>query len=488
MRFRGLAIVLALLLAPPVATADEPFRGDLDARGDITAPPGTRVTARPAAVFAGDLSTLRAFTLRAPRLVVDEYWIRYAEIQAPGERVQFATGTGHDTYVVSDTTVTLDDRTSVQGWLALTRVARWDGIASGTFSASPSAGADFGNGGPGGGDEQPYFSFAREGDWLLLEGALDQRASGPLTVKMSGPDLVVTARENTTRLHTGASPRPEQAGSSEVRWVILRAEQGTLDIEGTVPTIAAASEADLTWDGLATIAGARGVLTGPDATFVAGGERGALDGAFHAVLTVATSTRAATMHLAVDGDLRGTTFAVATTRTVVPPRARGPLFLLAASAALAAVAVAGAWLARPRRAAEPCLEADDCLDLAHLALELGHHADALMWVRRARALSPASGSLALEEGWVHLAASRPAEARHAFEEARRMTPDRGDATLALAWLDVASAIERAEASIVEALARSPALLLDVEDDDALAELRSRPAVRAAIERARRKLA
>jgi tetratricopeptide (TPR) repeat protein len=146
---------------------------------------------------------------------------------------------------------------------------------------------------------------------------------------------------------------------------------------------------------------------------------------------------------------------------------------------------AGAVLLK-RRHDSLALGAEECAALAEMAVEAGQFDEALTWNVRARAASPRSARLWLDEGFYLERLDRPHDALAAYRAAAGLGAV-ADACLHEARLRLAlGALAEAEDKLVDALHASPASLLEVEDGGFEALLR-RPRVRTAMDAARRAL-
>lgn len=126
---------------------------------------------------------------------------------------------------------------------------------------------------------------------------------------------------------------------------------------------------------------------------------------------------------------------------------------------------------------------ETCLSAAGDAILAEDWADAEAWLRRARDLDPLDGEACADLAFVLTRLGRPTEAVPLFEEARRLGVGDAETFLeaARAALAAGRPLEDAEAWLLDALERSPTLVVDVEED--FDDLRGWPALEEALERA-----
>jgi hypothetical protein len=435
------------------------------------------------AVFVRDVGQLSALDLRAPHVVVRTYTRDAVVTDAGPLDPALVTGNHEETFALTDVAVRLATGDH-SGWLGL----RASG--PGSLLAEASSGARFEEREPEviGNDEtaptdapqRPTFSQPVVGAHVSILDTSAFRYTGRGELKFSGPDVILAAKENTTELRTGTTREAGPVARMRLAWVSIEFDVGTLRAVGLRDAVAAAPSVDVRWDGEATFTAREGALHTEGADLRADGSSASIDGRLAAAL--APGERG-TLLATIDGDLRSTTLHPAAI-TRLSPAASGKLLGLVALAAVLGGAATWAWM-RHRR---PRFSVEECVQLANAAAEEGDAQLALDWIARARRLAPGSGRLFLEEGY-YLAQTDDVDG--ALDRLGRAAEllDTGEPELQAARLHATRRNDAARASalVVRALQRSPILILELEQDDALAALAADPAVKRAIGEAQRRL-
>lgn len=153
---------------------------------------------------------------------------------------------------------------------------------------------------------------------------------------------------------------------------------------------------------------------------------------------------------------------------------------------LAAVAGVLAW--RTRSGSGPTLDAEQFAMLADEAAQEGRLLDALAWVGRARARSPESPRLLIQEAHLLGEAGRLEDAMARFEAAARMVPD-GEPNLLAARLLARHGRDPGCVAhhLADALARTPSFVLELPAEPLFRDVLAAPQVVEAQEEAWRML-
>lgn len=481
---RCIVLGICALLLVPGATAVL-ASGQLKLSGTIATPTATEAFVPLDALLFADTSDLGSLHLEAAFVAVRRLATQYADVDAGVRRVQFATGGEDVRYALTDVQIGVASG-DLSGWLGMIGDGRSPLMLTTTspLQAKVVDSPALANGGPSSSDEFSYFRAERTGAHVDVTAEGTIAYEGPLKLKVRGPDLRMVSRENTTTLRTGVEHHEGPAGESDFRWAVLESPHAILRIDRPIALETIAPSASLRWTGAAELGGARGQLETREGALVASGGTARVEGELE--LDVLPASDGAALVATLSGDLRDSSL-VASTGARVPMRDVLPAWAAAAASFALLAAIVVALLLRRRR--QPRLEADDCLEMAHLSLALDRLDDARMWIVRGRKLSPRSGRLMLEEGHVLERMGRHDAALRVYAEAERAMPTRGDADLAIARvLQVSGAArEEAEARLSRSLERSPLLLLEIEGDERLRDLLQAPQVRSAIRAAREAL-
>lgn len=439
------------------------------------------------ALYSNDTSRVTRFELTARTVELRVWWTEGPEVRLVQVNPAVAPEVKSDTRILTDARIALAGDANA-GWLGVRWVPGADATLDPRSAIEPRASSEVGT--PATmpdteDDDKAYFMEPLRVPHLLVTGPTGLRIEGNGSVRLSGLDLDIESRENRSRLDTGVFRDDAPVGNKRVVWATLTFMDGAVAVDGLANAQAQALAADLRWSGAARLRGAEGDLHGEGRDWLAAARDETLDGAFQA--TLAPGERGIRADLA--GDLDGGTL-VAMTRAPAPAAQAAealPWLLLGLGVLVGGAATYGVARARAHarhRDATP----EDLLDLALQALEAGDHERALAWVRRARRLAPASERLMLEEAAI-LDASGDAEG--ALKAYRAIAEGTRDAE---ACWHLARGLARAGAHpddvapwVAESLARDPILVFEVEEDEALAEVATRPDVKAAVTAARASL-
>lgn len=281
---------------------------------------------------------------------------------------------------------------------------------------------------------------------------------GPGAMKIFGLDLRVASDEGTMTFATGAT-RTETVPEDEVEeWVYLEFSDARIWVDSSNPLDVALEAADVAWSGTVRIQPIEGELALDNGPFRITGAPVEVVGDVAAHAEPIKPEH----FLLVLGDAPVAPSTV-TSKALIPGT---PLSPWSAALLLAiALGAGGATTWFVRRRAQGAMDADELLTLAHLAGEGGRHDEALGWIRRARAIAPESGALALEEAFHLGELGLVDEALAMYREAAGRLGD-GQAEFDAALLGLASGAlspVEVEALLVTALDRNPALLLELEE-------------------------
>lgn len=484
----GLAAAIGLMLLMPLAAAQE-SHGTFEVAGPVNFTAGATVSGDPLALLANLTPRDRMFTLTASTATVYVREARDINLVA----AFYETITRDVSYELHDVNVTFGAGGTTGWWgayatsgshLDMTFVHEADLEAKTATRISTEALARDQT------DPTPTSSYySRHLDMPHLE------VHAPATMSMSfgggikffGPDLRLQSRENTTEIQTGFT---QEAWPKALTWVTLVFDDARLvaaspDCHVGFAEGATRSEGTIRFsseDGaIETGAASYGPAVGP--TFVTGTFQG------HASPVVGGAQRGA-MRLELAGELSSTTLpgkAITSTMLATPFRATSWLWVGGGLALAAVGALAGTQVMR-RRSREPALGLDELVQMADLAAEAGRFAEALDWVRKARAQAPRSARLCVDEAFYLASLGEVDEALARYEEATGLSED-GEAPFLAAQLVAATQGPASEVAklLRVGLGRTPTLVLDAEDDEALAAYARDPAIARILREARARL-
>lgn len=308
--------------------------------------------------------------------------------------------------------------------------------------------------------DKPYFAEDRPDAHLSGSGGREVRVDGAFQARFLGPDVRMTARENSSQWSTGM--RMTNGGSTRNQtWVVLDVPAGTA-VFSAPHTIAA------------------------DTAFVEGADRVvAVQGEGAAATSTPMGAGSGTLSPAAAGRVGFTP--AAADRSGLASTPGGPLVVWARwSPALVLLAVAaGLGVAALVRRRARRLSRVEMLSLAGVAAEEGRWIDAARWVERARGRAD-DARVALEHGDYLLQAGDWLGAERAFKAARRRGLS-AEADLRLARMGALLGDPGALAALTKALETAPLLVVEVEEDPAFDALRRSGGYAEAVETAHRRL-
>lgn len=475
----GLAILCALVLAPPARAVDATGEFLADGAWEITGTPHAEFA--PSGVFLADATSLDKIELKAATVEV----VELRRVSAQGPLIDAAPRVDARSYVVTDANLTLLAPPE-GGWLGVYASAVKATSDSVHVLGETRAAAAYGNGATMS-EVAPdpsvrTYSVEVSDEHLLLEAAGKLVLTGDFSMKFEGPDVSLISIENTTRIRTGYAPPDFGAGLAEERWAFLRVSDARLELVARSPLLLPARAADIDWAGTLRLAPVSGALDAAGDTYLAEGESATLDGAFSGRFAPDGGTRTS---LRIAGDMQATTLS----RAAVPVAQAGLRagWTLVGIAAIAATGVAGLAVARSRGRAAPMLGVDDYVRLAADAAEAEDFDAALGWTRKAIAHAPTSARLTTDEGYFLERLGETGPALAAYARAMPLSHDGEPEFLAFLLASRLALEDDAARWIVQALDKAPALLLGLEENQ-LAPLAHRAEVHEKIEWAKTRVA
>lgn len=418
--------------------------------GDVRFPPGSFASLDALLLYAEDASQISVLEIEAARVFVREHDVSYLRADAAGGR----TAIRHDraTWEASDVRIVLEGDDHA-GYFAAVPTASFAAEGRGEPSVDASLPASYGESLTPSSDH-PTFGARVDAPHLRVASPMRWELAGDGTLKVVGPDVRLTSSVNQTSFTTGSTPSPGGLPEERVVWVEFDLSDTRITLEGTA--LVAASEGRVEWTGTAWIGG------------------DPLEGEGTAILTPEGLGDAATIRVS------------ATTGTGGGAQVPGPAQLSSGgilAGALGGIALGGMLTYLAVRSRRPhALTVEECVRLAQSAAEDESYDEAIGWTRRARALSPGSRRLALDEVDFAMLAGRHADALAALGT----LPAGAERDIRLARLhaEMGDRDEEAAAALLRALADAPALVLEIEGSPPLRRLTARSDLRRAIADAR----
>ncbi|HWH09166.1 MAG TPA: hypothetical protein VNX21_08200 [Candidatus Thermoplasmatota archaeon] len=465
------------------------MEGDLLLSGPLRLLDQASIQAEPQAFFLDMTEDVRELRMRFPQLTLQRWGER--GVATPLVSISDPTS-GATTEVLQDVEVTLAHG-SHEGWLGIYPAEgarlQMDFEPGATWTAS--APQRYGN---AEGTHAPPSPGVNE--YKLHVGSIHITAlgsgrfiyQGPGMLKAHGIDVHVKAANASFDVSTGAARTPdgEPVHTFENTWIFLEFNESTIVLDTSEEAEAALGPGEVGWVGEAWMEPAAGSLQADGKTVALGQGPVKVAGDAYGRLVPVAGPSGPQLSLSLVTPPAGEHSFIGSLRAA--PAGSLPLPLLILVAVAAGAGGVAAWTLRRRARGE--LDPEEMLTLAHLAGEGGRHDEALGWIRRARALAPESGALALEEAFHLGELGLVDEALAAYREAARLLRD-GQAELDAALLGLGSGVlseTEAEDLLVTAMERSPALVLELEDHPALgAALRLSPRLAAAMRAAHRRL-
>lgn len=500
-----MALAAAVLLMPTVLA--EPGSGQMLVEGPIQLPSGASVEGIPLAAFSSNMSSLTRMSLEAGTVRVIEASQSSTVLPTPGEaEVSWPTVLNRSTL----THVRIDLASSgSDGWIGVypseTACVLFEfGLPSGIEPRQTSEVGEDGNDldsvarayDAAFGETRPNshrYQRVVASPHVFSEAPGRATFTGPLVLKVFGPDLRLQSDEREGLLVTGASSRGSSDTREDVRtWVLLEIDQGELVVETRAPLVLALEDPTVTWSGAATFSAVSGELRTATATYVTTGRHVSLVGDFTASLVPEARPDGMLVRVTLDGTLRATTLRPESA-TVAGVAADSGSWWLWGLGGLATVMVGGTGIILLRRsrvmggrgpaagiAAAPAkppvqpvlgilpvddgLQADDCIRFADDAAVERRWARALHWARRARELAPQNARIRADEGEYLFQLGMFEEALAAFTEASRLDSEEGYADYRGAQAAAAAGrpVDEVLGWLHRALDRSPDLVGDLE--------------------------
>lgn len=337
------------------------------------------------------------------------------------------------------------------------------------------------------------------------------RLHGPAELKVWGITLLVEHSNGTEEIRTGLPPTVEQDSGSptaparggEERWVVIEAENLSLEATPNQPWQLASGPAALRWSGTAAFHATDGTLD--EAGKITSTVRRAvkLSGVFNGEMLALQNPGAVHAQFSVEGE---PLFTSGSSRTSLPDSGFGFTAAILVGVAVGAVAggMGGALVWRRHRAkaqvvpvtpveqeAEesaqptPDLAAEYYVGLAEQAIQFEDYSKALHWITLAREAAPTSANVVTTQAYVLGELGQYDEALAAYEEAAQLDPSDGEADLNAGRLaaQAGKPPEVVEAFVLRALERTPEFVFDVEEDPEFRPLGDRLAFRKGLSRA-----
>lgn len=452
MRLLAYALVASLMLPSVLAETD------LVVSRLLLAPTSSFESVTSSVAFGEDAERVHTLRANASHASVTIFEWRRATLGVPGAPVSNTFAQAERSYSLTDLTIELAAGEHA-GWLALDGGVSIQALAAGPVSMTSRSGGAIGHKAASTNPEDHrFYSRVMPGVHLLTAGDVQLSAEGnEILLWLSGPDVRLAARENSTVVRTGDLQGEAGAGDRLDRVARIVMSSSAVQVDGVQLVIA-------TEEG--TARGAPG--TRLDEIVLPEWTR----------MSVSPIDHRAGIDLEEDALAEGSAFI----ERAVAPVDLSPLAWLVGILGLVAIAAVTTVALRARHGADAGPMADDYAALAALAIEQSRHEDALRWTREALRHAPASGRLKLEEAYLLAQLGRTDEALEAYDEAA--TPD-ADLHAAM-LLTRLGQLEVAEAKLVAALDAAPSLLLEVEGPP-LDVLTGRPAVRRAMAEARARM-
>lgn len=479
---------LFLLLLTSIASAAGVSESEIVVERAITLPTGATVEGDPIAIYANDSSSWRSLTLSATRLRVSTYEFNRT----------VAYGTDGTTLLQGPPQLPrMSSRTDFEG--ATLRVVAGDGgyvgfypetgvaslVAADDVRLAPSDDTSLGGTIPAVeqsdphemGDDgydrrivQPHASYAAPGE-LRYAGAADARIRG-------ASFFVEDASGNRTWFWTGRETShigPAGVATMHSRWAVLEFDGEMVLDSGPASIQVAFAEGVVAWRGSAILTGAEGAIQTESGAYETSPAYTKLEGDLSGPFRPFDAGEKPAMRMSLSGDLRSTNMAATTSVPSPPAGASLPTIfalLLVGTALVGGGFAARAAIARRDDARRHSL--DECVEFANLAAEQGRFQVALDWVRRARRLAPRSARLATDEAFYLQQTGDLESALASYDEASALAED-GEPDYLAASLQVSMDLDldEAEARVVRALERTPALALEVEEEPGFDVLRGR---------------
>ena len=478
-RIAGIASLVLVLLSLPSATAAiGHVQGELTVRGPVSfGSPASSTLLDVYGLVAPKLNRDTSFTFVADSVRLCEAGSAFVVI-AEEFRSENPTGTTHECRTLTNVTIETTQSFDPWGYVGIYPDSMYATLETNVpFSAEPRVSSriasDDANQGRAGGDAEGSIDYAMSFDapHVLSRAAGNLEATLTGLLKVRGLNLLVSANEGEFRYETGVKDSQGPVVTDRrVSYALLHAIDAHLIVRSTTPIDIVASSTETTVPGgRVEFATVRGSLESTDAEYVPSrdarraSESDHIEGILTTTLTYNEASGAGL--LAVEGSLATTSLK----RVPVPaspiesslpewlpivPLAAGAVLLSATGGALAYV-----------------LRARLYLRLAHRAETLDER---LAWVERACEADPENHDTVMWAAQLHHRLGNLQGARGLMERAARLAPPsegRPDYYLASILIETAADMEEPDATVQEAvvhleraLARTPSLAHEVQDD------------------------
>lgn len=328
-------------------------------------------------------------------------------------------------------------------------------------------------------DKRPYYQQEIEVPHVLYAGSGSLDHEGDAWMKLVGFDVTVTSDEGVFTFDAMKVEDTVVLHNETRTWIVLSFPQGRVRIEGALPWTLAAAKVDFSSSSVAVVPADKGdspIPTEPASNL--------LKGPFEGTAEPVVVGNKAWLRLDLgDTPVPASLGSAASRHSYGLPVPRTSwMAWLAVSALLGGMGlVVGRWGLAPKPSPATV---EDCLAAAAVAISQERWSVAAEWLARGRTLAPQSGRLCADLAYAKAQLGSHEEALDLFEEARRLGTEDGESLFhgALAALTVGRPAAEVEAWLVDALARSPTLVVDVEEG-LFEPVRGRPGVEEAVDRA-----
>jgi hypothetical protein len=461
------AVTLIVLALPAKPAAAEPIDGVLSG-GSLALVGNASLEFSPSAAYWADAEHLLV-SIHAREAIVRRW--EFSSIKLGP--TQFATGDSSAEDPLTDVTIGIDGES---GWLGFYAAGDsiWKTRSEAAVVLQPAPAGWVGNSETAstGAWASRFPAFGVESQAATLQFPISGvEVEGNIELKGYGPSFAFDAAENSSRYATGATGGNAPIYETE-RWFAIQAFDARVTISPRSLGVAATGKVDGHVDGI--LQAERGKLglhlgeTGdaaPAGPLVLAGELAfsvsAMDGRRG---PVATAT--------VSGDLRSSS-------ANLVPRSGSTLGIPLLVVAVGSFMVGAVAVHRRRR--EPDLAPDESVEMALAASERGNFGSALLWTRRAIGQSATSARLRADEAYYLAELGHLDEARDAYRAASELS-DEGEEDFLHAVLAARMSLgpDEVEALLIRAIERTPALVLEAEDDPCFATILARPRVQVAV--------
>lgn len=484
-RWSGLAILLLVLVATPVEAAQS--KGTFLADGHMSVPFASTGEFGNGAAFWPAFGRSSTATITAETVLIE----RFEYVVQGADSLRLRTENRSATYTLTD--VRIEVAGMPDGWVGL---VSGDGFEA--RAGLPSDGkikstgnARLGNvGAASDAANSPGFHHADTKSSLRFAIESPTVVKGAWTLKISGPEVLLAARENTTLIQTGNRAPSDALVTERVEsWLVLHIEGATGVISTASQAESAAEQLSVSFDGNLVFRAVSGEFRTATHRYETTNMLTVLEGELHMDVVPRQFERRMMLDVFVAGDLVSTNI---DGQPIFFPLEEGAgrwqfatLLLL-----VAAVASGGVFVTRQARrvSSDPVLNVEQCVDLSNAAAQERRFALALDWNRQAQRLCGPSARLKADEAWFQ---SRLGDVEGALtslaDSARLSTDGEADYLAARILIEAGGEMHEIETFCLRALERSPSIALEIEDDPVFQAMRTTPRIALALRRAFRQI-